>query len=452
MSLTVFTKTIFQERRKLFQQQMEANSLAIFFSANVKLRSRDVHYPYRPDSDFFYLTGLAEPEAVLVLCNDKQQLYLRPRDPKVEQWEGKRLGLEGAFSTTGIEEALPIRQFSQDLEKLLAGYETLYYRFGVNTKQDWQLLHISRNLSNKGRQRKHGPSRVICTDTILHKMRMIKSDQELQLLREIAQITANGHLRLLQTVTAGMYEYELAAHLDYEFGRCNAVQAYPPIVATGSNACTLHYTDRNCQIKEDDVILVDAAAEKYCLATDVTRSFPAGKKFSALQRDVYDIVLEAQQKAIAAAVVGSTLPKIHGVAVLTLIEGLIEMKVLSGKAEDHWQRAQAIEKLNDPQKLGDIPYRRYFMHQCSHWLGMDVHDAGSYYQDGKPIILRAGMVCTVEPGLYFAPDDITVREELRGLGIRIEDDICIQEKKALVLTEAIPKQVGEIQQIRAGIA
>ena len=446
-----FSIESFRQRRRHFQEQMAPESVALFFSASPQRRSADLYYPFRQDSDFFYLTGFSEENAILVLKPREELLYVQARDSQKEIWEGVRLGPERVPDYLGITEAKDSSCFfkGKNLESILDACQKLYYRFGIDKARDLGIFSTARRLIEKARRNMHGPDQIISPDSILHEMRMIKSSEELKLLKENAKITHKGHMHLLEHTHPGMFEYELEAMLEYEFRRCGASQAYNPIVASGANSCILHYTQNRRQFQKGELILVDAAAEKHCMSTDLTRTFPVDAKFKPLQKEVYEMVLLAQKKAIDCALPGRTLEDVHDKATITLIEALIALKVLKGDAQKHFEDAKEIEKAKEPQKSKKISYQRYFMHKTSHWLGMDVHDVGSYYHKGVPRPLEKGMVCTIEPGLYFAPDDDSLAIELRGLGVRIEDDICIEDEKALVLTSTTPKEVYELENIRA---
>ena len=449
-----FPTDVFRKRRRKFQEQMSSESVALFFSAPSRLRSHDISYPFRQDSDFFYLTGFSEENSVLVLDSKEELLYAQDRDEEKETWEGIRLGPERVPSHLGIKRAKAKSSFYKDLGgEILNSHRKLYYRFGLDKERDASIFSALRNLMKKGRAGIYSPEEIISPESILHEMRLVKSHEERKLLEEAAKITDKGHRRLLENTRPQMFEYELEAMLEYEFRRADACQAYPPIVASGRNACILHYTQNKCQLREGEIVLVDAGAEKHCMSADLTRSFPVGAKFKPLQKEVYEIVLLAQKKAIESALPGSSLEKMHDRALLTLLEGLVDLKVLKGNAQKHFEEGKEIEESNKEKESEkkEIPYQRYFMHKTSHWLGMDVHDVGSYFYKGKARSLKKGMVCTVEPGLYFSPDEPSLSgklEELRGLGIRIEDDIYIQDKKALVLTASTPKEVSELEEIR----
>ncbi len=456
---------IFRKRRQDFRNKMLSSGVALFFSAALQSRNNDVHYPFRQDSDFFYLTGLDQDHAILVLSAQKERLYVQAHDPSKEMWDGPRLSPDQVYANLDIAEGRPLSNFFTDLPDLVKKHSHLYYGFGLQTERDQKILSCLRNLIQSKRRGISAPNSIVDPGTILHEMRLRKSEHEIELLKTNAAITHHGHLRLMQETLPGMYEYELEALLDYEFRRRDASHAYTPIVASGPNACILHHIQNNRKIAAGDLVLVDAGAEKFCLSTDVTRTFPAGKTFSPEQRDVYEIVLAAQKKAIDIVSPSRNLVDVHDAATLVLIQGLIDLGLLKGLAENHLSQAKEIEgqatsqiisqKEEKNKKPQPISYKRYYMHQTSHWLGMDVHDVGPYYDQGpaaQPIPLEVGMVFTIEPGLYFPSEDTQsdkIPAGLRGIGIRIEDDVCVCEKKPLVLTASIPKQVNDIEQIRS---
>lgn len=442
---------IFTKRRSHFQSQMLPNSIAFLFSSSPKTRSRDVFYPFRQDSDFFYLTGIEEPLSILVIEPEQCFLYLEPSDPEKEIWEGPKLELSRAEHFHGISKAKSRKDFfPKDISLLLSNRDVLYLRQkGTRDHFEEKILTEINLLSQRARSGKErSPHTIISPNTILHPMRLIKSSEEKSLLEENLAITRDAHLSLLQKTQPGMFEYELEAIIEYEFRKQNSYAAYPSIVASGKNACILHYTKNNRKIEKGDLILVDAGAEKLCMCTDITRTFPAGEKFSSIQKDVYEAVLESQKKAIRKCTVGSNMDDVHKEAVLSLIESLISFGILKGNPIDHWERSQETEQTKDAKKIKDISYKRYFMHRTGHWLGMDVHDVGSYYNMKKPLSLQNGMVCTVEPGLYFSPLDETIPREFRGIGVRIEDDVWIQDRNPIVLSQEIPKEVSDIEKIR----
>lgn len=423
---------IFQKRRQDLQARLEDDALAIFFSAPPQLKSNDVYHPYRQNSDFYYLTGMNEEESVLVLDSDRVTLFLRPHDPEQERWFGNRLGLDAASELSGIDRAVDIGQLQQELPQLLKNKSMLYYCYGRQLEQDRIVLPLVDQIIRQSRKGDYGPQTIRHPALLLHDMRMLKSPEEVELLVEIASITDRAHRRLWAQARPGLYEFELEAHLQYEFRRGNGREAYPSIVASGANACILHYTENNRLIQEGDLVLVDAGAEKEYLNIDVTRTFPVSGKFSVAQRTLYGLVLAVQKSAIERSVAGSSMEMVHKETVRQLVQGLCGLEILR----------------EDPEKIiADESYRDYYMHGTGHWLGIDVHDVGDYYRHHKPRPLENGMLCTVEPGLYFAPDYEGVQPEFRGIGIRIEDDVLIDGQTPRNLTAEIPKEIHDLEQL-----
>ncbi len=460
---------IFAQRRRQFQQQMAADSVALLFSATPLFQSRDVALSFRQEPDLYYLTGFRQEKALLMLTPQSERLYLRRRDPKREIWEGRRLGIEEAAQQLEIDETRDIALFPSDLRDILMNRSLLYYRFGQEIDRDRQILGRARELFDDNRKREDGPHSIVLPDIILQEMRLIKSPEELELLKNCAEITGRAHSAVMQRARPNMLEYEIDAILKYELHRLNAAEAYPSIVASGANSCILHYGGKEGELKSGDLLLIDAGAEKNFMSADVTRTMPVNSSFTVAQRDLYQIVLEAQKKAVAASVAGSTMDAVHRTAVTVIIEGLIDLKILSGSIEENWQRAENMTESTANERVEDMPenrnmpenrkktkkgrkeqitYKRYFMHRTSHWLGMDVHDVGSYYCRGEPRKLKDGMVLTVEPGLYFSAKDETVPAELRSIGIRIEDDIVIEGDNPVNLTGSIPKESSQIEELR----
>lgn len=427
------THPLFAGRRRFVQEQLPEDGIALFFSAEPRIRSNDVHYRFRQDSDFYYLTGFDEEASVLVLTRENQTLYLRVRDRSREIWDGPRLGVERAAETLAIDAAKPIEEFAKDLPELLKNKSALYYAFGLNTERDARVLGAARELLQRSRGTDYGPGRIVAPSLLLHEMRLIKAPYEIELLRECARITENGHRALLARTRPGMYEYELEAILLYEFRRERAEEGYPSIVASGPNACILHHIKNDRQLNEGDLVLVDAGAERDFMTADVTRTYPAGESFSAAQRDVYAAVLQAQERAIARTVAGSNIDDVHAATLRDLVQSLIDLGALKGGVDEN---------------LENKKFRNFYMHRTGHWLGTDVHDVGPYYDRGKPRPFQNGMVCTVEPGLYFSPDDPEAPEHLRGIGVRIEDDVLVNGAKPIALTASIPKQIDEIEALR----
>ncbi len=424
---------IYRERRIQFQRQMEPDSAAIFSSALSKIKSNDVAYPFRQDSDFFYLTGFDEEDSILVLYSDRSILYLQALNPELEIWHGSRLGIERAAETLLIDEARDTTQFIQNISDLIKNKNTLYYFFGRSAEKDRSILGAADGYMRKSRANEWGPASIRHPSPLLHEMRMFKSPEEIEQIRVCSEITKAAHIAAMRKVQPGMFEYELEACLLYEFRRHGAVDAYPSIVAAGSNACTLHYIGNSSRIQKNDLIMIDAGAEKKYYNADVSRTFPAGKKFNSAQKDLYSIVLNVQKKAVAATVAGSNLNDIHMEAVLGLTEGMIDLGILSGSAEEN---------------IDNNNYKKYYMHRTGHWLGMDVHDAGSYRDGTQPRKLAPGMVMTVEPGLYLPLGDDSVPEAFRGIGIRIEDDVLVGPEGPENLTASIPKEISDIEALR----
>ena len=449
---------IIRKRRLAFQDKMESNSIALFFSSNLKSRNNDVSFCFRQDSDFYYLTGFNEDCSILVLTNKEEKIYIHGSDIDKEIWDGPRLNIEKSFEELGIKNSKNIKDFEKDLESILENKDFLYYKFGFNKSRDENIFGLLRKILDRKRGGVDAPNQIINPEIILHKLRLYKDEYEIEILKKCAEITYNGHLSILKKTKVGMYEFEVAADLEYEFYKSKASLAYPSIVASGVNSCILHYIKNDKQIKSGELLLVDAAAELDCLCTDVTRTFPVEKKFSPLQNTLYKIVLNAQMEAIKEVKQNSNLEIIHDVAVKILIQGLIDLNIISGSVDDNFNQSKEIEleakKTKNPNLLKNIPYRNFYMHRTSHWLGMDVHDVGNYYSHEKPVSLEKGMLLTIEPGLYFSPkvvEEFNLNPELKGIGIRIEDDILVTEDSNLNLTSKIPKTIYEIEEIRSSV-
>lgn len=408
----------------------------VIFSAPVTYRNNDVEHDYRQDSDFFYLAGFAEPESVLILKSGpepKTILLLRERDPERETWDGPRLGVKAAVSALQIDEAYPISALEEKLLEILKGCERLYFSLGQTSAADELVISTLRRLRMTVRRGGSWPTAIIDPGTILHEMRLRKDDSEISYLRRAIEVTERAHRAVFETTNAGDWEYELEAVLQSEFCRSGAERvAYAPIVASGVNATILHHRSNNRRTLPGELILVDAGCEFGYQSADITRTFPASGRFKPLQRAAYDIVLGAQEKAIQAVKPGATLDEIHDVAVRELIIGLQLLGIIDGDVKSALDRGT---------------YKKYYMHRTSHWLGMDVHDVGAYHISGVPRPLAPSMVLTVEPGLYFPSGDEAVPEELRGTGIRIEDDILVTSEGFLNLSQGIPKMPEEIESI-----
>jgi len=433
------TVQIHAARRAAFIKQMN-EGVAIFPAAPLSVRSNDTEYRYRQDSDFYYLTGFPEPEALCLLSpqheTEKFILFVRPRDKEKEVWTGRRFGAEGAKELFGADAAYTIDKIDEILPQHLAVAETVYYNLGRDERMNAKILDLMNRARMMCPRNGRGPVSLVDPGEILHELRLFKSEGELGLMqRAVTASTAAHHAALTQT-RPGMFEYEVEALLEFQFRRHGAAgPAYPSIVASGANGTILHYIENTSQMKDGDLLLIDAAAEFDCYCSDVTRTFPLGARFSPVQKDVYSLVLTAQKEAIAMVRPGVRFDDVHQRATEILVDGLKQFGLLSGKTKE------IIEK-------GD--HRKFYMHRTSHWLGMDVHDVGKYKIGDDSRALEPGMVLTVEPGIYIAEDAENVVEQFRGIGIRIEDDVLVTAAGHEVLTKAIPKEIEEIETIRRG--
>lgn len=431
----------FKERR---ERLMKASpSSAFVFPSNPEiLRNPDVHYAFRQESHFYYLTGFEEPESVLVLVPAKAHagthraiLFVRHRDPEKEMWEGERYGVEGAVRVFGVDEAYPITDLDKKLPELLEGVESIYYRLGLHESNDRRMMAILENARRtQGRSGKallpiHDPTEVV------GEMRLFKSPEEVQFLRRACEISALAHFTAMKEVRPGMSEFEVEALVDYVLRKngCQRV-GYGSIIAGGRNATCLHYRSNNEPLKEGDLLLIDAGGEYGYYTGDITRTFPVGKKFTPAQGKAYELVLRSQKEAIQMAKPGVTLPEIHQRVCEVLVEGFLSFGLIRGKKEEI---------------LASAGFKRFYPHNTSHWLGMDVHDVGLYKKDGQPRKVEPGMVFTIEPGFYVQPNDPAASGEYKDIGIRIEDDILITGTGNENLTRGVPKEISEIEALRS---
>ncbi len=435
-------KKEFAERRRALMDMMEPNSIAILPAAPERKRNRDVEYLYRQDSDFYYLSGFAEPEAVLVLIPGREPaeyiMFCRERDREMEIWNGYRAGPEGAIKQYGADDAFPISDLDEILPGLIEGRDRVYYAMGNDPDFDRQVMEWVNTIRAKVRSGAHPPGEFITLDHLLHDLRLYKSPAELRLMKYAAQVSAAAHVRAMEKCRPGMTEYQLEAEYLHEFVRSGArYPAYPPIVGGGKNACILHYIDNSEVLQDGDLVLVDAGAEYDHYAADITRTFPVNGVFSDEQKAIYELVLKAQKAAIKAVKPGNHWNQPHEVAVEVLTKGLVKLGLLSGRVDE---------------LIESEAYRKFYMHRTGHWLGMDVHDVGDYKVDDQWRVLEPGMVLTIEPGLYIMPDDEDVEPKWRGIGVRIEDDVVVTETGRKVLTSAVPKTVKEIEALMAKAA
>jgi Xaa-Pro aminopeptidase len=417
---------------------MGRDCIAIIPAAPVRHRNNDVEYDYRQDSDFYYMTGFEEPESVAVLVPGRAQaeyvLFVRERDPARETWDGRRAGPAGATRDYGADDAFPITDIDEILPGLLENRTRVYYAMGVHPEFDQRVLAWVNGLRATARLGRHPPQELSALDHVLHDMRLFKSRAELELMRESARIGVEAHLRAMRYCRPGRYEYEVMAEIVHEFRRHNAGTSYQPIVGGGDNGCILHYVENDAMLRDGDLLLIDAGCEYGFYASDITRTFPVNGRFTSAQRALYDIVLEANLAAIARVRPGNHWNEPHEAAVRVITQGLVRVGLLKGKPG-------ALEKSE--------AYRRFFMHRTGHWLGMDVHDVGDYKLGDAWRVLEPGMVLTVEPGIYVAPQTRGVPSEFRGIGIRIEDDVVVTRDGCEVLTAAAPKSPAEIEALMA---
>ena len=428
--------TSYEGRRNLFAQAL-AGGVAVVPAARHATRNADTEYEYRQNSDFFYLTGFTEPEAVLVLApgraGEKSVLFLRARDRAQEIWTGRRLGIEGALAELGVDAAYPIEELAERLPGLIVGSPTLYYQLGLDEPLDRVLLAAVKEARHRVRRGGVAPLSFVDPGTVLHEMRLHKTPDEVEVMRRAAAATLAGHEAGMRATRPGLWEYELEAVIEYQYRLAGANDlAYPSIVAGGANATILHYNTNRDRLKAGDLVLVDSGAEADLYASDVTRTWPVNGRFSAEQRALYDIVLAAQKAGIEQVRPGRSYNAYHEAAVRVLTEGLIDVGLLAG----------SVDELIENKKFAD-----FYPHRTGHWIGLDVHDVGLYKTDADEYrALEPGMVMTVEPGLYVQAD-LEVPERWKGIGIRIEDDVLCTNGDPDVITAAIPKEAAELEAI-----
>ena len=429
------SKAEFARRRKNLMGMMDKHTIAIIPGAREVTRSRDTEYPFRQNSDLFYLTGFEEPDAVLVLVPGRRQgqvvLFCRERDPDMELWNGYRLGPEGAVAYLGVDDAFPIDDLDEILPGLIEGTQRIYYSMGHDDVFDQRVMGWVNQIRKLVRTGAAPPADFTDLAFLLHEQRLIKSAAEVRVMRKAGEISAAAHVRAMQECQPGRYEYHLEAAIQHTFAEHGArFSAYNSIVGSGANACVLHYTENASKMRAGDLVLIDAGCEYQGYAADITRTFPVSGQFSTEQRAIYDVVLEAQRAAIAKVRPGNTWNQPHDATVRVITKGLIKLGLLCGK-ERELIKAEA--------------FREFYMHRAGHWLGLDVHDVGEYRVDGRWRQLEPGMVLTIEPGIYIAADNTKVPKRWRGIGVRIEDDVVVTEQGCEVLTGDVPKRADEIE-------
>jgi len=417
-----------------FMRRMAPKSVAIIPGAHDAPRSNDTHYRFRQNSDFFYLTGFEEPDALAVVkleSDKKYTLFVRPRDPEREIWDGRRAGVEGAKTEFGAAEAFPTAEFGSKLAEFLDGVEVLYYRLGVDRDLDDAIIKEIARMRSLNRKPIHPPQTIIDPATIIHELRVLKSSDEIEIMQTAADIAAEAHCEAMKAAKPGMQEYQIEALIEQVFRRHGAAgPAYTSIVGAGANATVLHYINNDGRLRDGDLLLVDAGAEYKGYASDITRTFPINGRYTKPQREIYDLVLKAQMECVEMVRPGVTHDQLKQHSIEVLTEGMVELGLLNGKPEE---------------LIKEKKYEKFYMHGLGHMLGIDVHDVGRYYFGQESRALESGVVMTVEPGIYIAPDTQDVPQQYLGIGVRIEDDVLCTSNGPRVLTHKVPKKPEEIE-------
>ncbi len=425
-------------RRAQLMRLIGTDGIAILPAAQVRHRNNDVEYNYRQDSDFYYVTGFDEPEAVAVLIPGREPaqyiLFVRERNREREIWDGRRAGPAGAVGQYGADDAFPIADIDEILPGLLERRSRVFYTMGLNQEFDQRVVGWVNTLRAQARSGTHPPQEFVALDHVLHDMRLFKSRGEIGLMRRAGAIAAGAHVRAMQFCRPGRMEFELMAELLYEFNRHGADISYHPIVGGGANSCVLHYRDNNAPLKDGDLLLVDAGCEYGYYASDITRTYPVNGRFTSEQRAIYEVVLEAQRAAIAKVKPGNHWNEPHDAAVRAITQGLKRLGLLKGSL---------------PSLIRSGAYKAFFMHRTGHWLGMDVHDVGDYKVGDEWRVFEPGMALTVEPGVYIAAGTRSVSRRFWNTGVRIEDDVVVTRGGCEVLTEGVPKEPDQIEALMA---
>ena len=435
----MISKTEYAARRKDLMSMMGDNSIAVIASASEKVRSKDTLYPYKQSTNLSYLCGFSEPSAVMVLIPKRAQgeflLFCRDKNPLRETWDGHRLGPLAAKNTLGVQDAFPIDDIEDILPGLLEDKSRVYYSAGKDKSFDSRLMHWVDEVRNNRSVEGHSTCEFVDLDHLLGELRLIKSAAEIKLMRKAADISAQAHCRAMKHCSVGQKEYQLQAEIEHEFMMSGASgPAYTSIVGSGSNACVLHYIENTATLKSGDLVLIDAGCEYHNYAADITRTFPVNGRYSPEQAAIYDIVLAAQDAAIKTIAPGVTFDQANKAAIETITQGLVDLGILVGEVDS---------------LITEGAYRDFYMHSVSHWLGMDVHDVGDYKVDSHWRVYEPGMLLTIEPGIYISAENRQVDKKWRGIGVRIEDDILVTKKGYEILTDGVPKQRDQIEQLMA---
>ncbi|MFV0389162.1 MAG: aminopeptidase P N-terminal domain-containing protein [Pyrinomonadaceae bacterium] len=427
---------------KNFIEKIGKNAVAIIPAAKEKTRSYDTEFKFRQDSDFWYLTGFLEPDAIAVITpakSKKYTMFVRPRDPEMETWYGRRQGTDGVKKNFGVQSAYPIEKFEAMFPKLLDGVDTLYYRFGVDSELDQIIIKYLSGQRFRRLKTAYPPHTIVDPTILIHDMRLHKTSEEVELMQKSADIACNAHKLAMRKTKPGMYEYQIEGMMESLMVDSGASGvAYNSIIGGGDNATILHYVENNMPLKDGDLLLIDAGAEYRGYASDITRTFPVNGKYSKAQREMYDVVLETQKECVKATITGTTVVQRQELSIELLTEGMKKLGLLKGSTKT---------------LIKNKAYFKYYMHGVGHYIGMDVHDAGRYFTDQEAKNSRPfapGMVLTVEPGIYVPPNDKDAPAKYRGIGIRIEDDVLVTEDGNINLTEKLPKEAEEIEALMNG--
>lgn len=440
----------FAARRRRLLDQLGENAVAIVQASSLQTRNSDAEYPFRQNSDFLYLTGFNEPDAVALFIPGREAgefiLFCLDKDPLAERWTGIRAGTQGAVSQYGADQAFPLSELDKVFVELATGKSEIHYLMGSNQALDLRVIGWLKQLQAKKRLGVVPPDKLVALDAVLHEMRLFKSDEEIAMMQYAADTSAHAHMNAMRACAPGKFEFEIEAGLLGDFRRKGMEPAYTSIVGGGENACILHYIENRCELQSGDLLLIDAGAEHHAYASDITRTFPVNGRFSEPQRQLYQLVLDAQLAAIAAVKPGNSWDDPHQAALRVLVSGLVELGLLTGEVDELMKDPESVE---GETKQTEAAYKQFFMHKTGHWLGLDVHDVGDYKRDNNWRILEPGMVLTVEPGLYISPAE-NVDEQWWNIGIRIEDDVLVTADGCRVLTDKVVKEIAEIEQLMAG--